>query len=342
MDFSTRVRGRHGMGVKNWKKIVTWQVVGIDEISPPAVAIDVPNYMIRRLAVVSKRGSANMKRVPLTHISLVLGVIRAALRRNILPVFVVDGPPESLKRAPQSELVMKATELYRRFKESGDSWDSTVALALNVSPALRTYFAAEHIKDVCSAVGVPAIGAPSEAEMLCAILCRERLVGSVATNDADAILFGSPHASRKLELTKGQIERTRLVDIEVETGLDLEQLRDLAILCGCDFHKGLKGVGPRKGVTLLQRYGSLVPVLKAKGVRASERESFVLAREVFDEPSHISVKGIEVTIKPPIVPRLVKILTPVMGQERAEVRTADFVRLWKDFGKEQTTIEQWV
>lgn len=329
------------MGVKNWKNLVSWQMVGTDEISPPCVAIDVSNYMIRRMAVVPKHRSANKERVPLTHITLTLGVIRAALRRNILPVFVVDGPPESLKRAPQPDLVYKAVRLYRRFSDSEDPWDSSVALALSESPALRTYFAAEHIKDLCSAVGIPAIGAPSEAEMMCAVLCREGIVGTVASNDADALLFGSPHVSRRLELSKGQAERARLVDMEEATGLDLDQLRDLAILCGCDFHPGLKGVGPRKGVILLQRYGSLVPVLRARGVSVSERESFVRAREVFDEPSHISVSGIEVLIRPPVLPRVVRMLTPVMGRKKAEIRTSDIVRLWKDFGKEQTTMEQW-
>jgi len=330
------------MGVKNWKNLVSWQMVGTDEISPSSVAIDVSNYMIRRMAVVPKPRSADKERVPLTHITLTLGVIRAALRRNILPVFVVDGPPESLKRAPQPDLVYKAVRLYRRFSDSEDPWDSSVALPLYESPALRTYFAAEHIKNLCSAVGIPAIGAPSEAEMMCAVLCREGIVGTVASNDADALLFGSPHVSRRLELSKGQVERARLVDMEEATGLDLDQLRDLAVLCGCDFHPGLKGVGPRKGVILLERYGSLVPVLRARGVSAPDRESFVRAREVFDEPSHISVRGIEVSIRPPVLPRAVRMLTPVMGREKAEVRASDIVRLWKDFGKEQTTMEQWV
>lgn len=330
------------MGVRNWKELVPWRVVDTDEISPPSVAIDVPNYMIRRMAAVSRHRSRNMERVPLTHLTLTIGVIRAALKRNILPVFVVDGPPESLKRAPQPGLVKRAATLYRRFMESEDPWDSSVALALYESPALRTYFAAEHIRDLCSAVGVPAIGAPSEAEMACAVLCREGLVGSVASNDADALLFGSPHVSRKLELTKGQIERARLEDLQEATGLDLGQLRDLAILCGCDFHKGLKGVGPRKGVVLLQRYGGLVPVLKARGVSVSERGSFIKAREVFDEPNYISTNGMEVSIRPPVVSRVVRMLIPAIGREKAEVQAADIVRLWKDFGKEQTTMEQWV
>jgi flap endonuclease-1 len=256
---------------------------------------------------------------------------------------VFDGPPENLKRQPNPQLVAAAHDLYREFIKERNPYNIALSEKLYTSPALRLYFSLFHVKDLCKTFGVPCINAPSEAEMLAAVMCRDGVVGTVASNDADALLFGSPHVTRQLHLSKRKIFRATLDDLQSAIGLDLELLRDLAIVCGCDFHKeGVKGIGPRKGVVLLQRHGGLVGLLKAQGYTASQREEFILAREVFDEPNYLSSSGINVSLRPPMVPSAVRLLGPVLGSEKAEIRVGEAVRLWKDFGRHQTTLEQWV
>jgi hypothetical protein len=224
---------------------------------------------------------------------------------------VFDGPPENLKRQPNPQLVAAAHDLYREFIKERNPYNIALSEKLYTSPALRLYFSL--------------------------------FVGTVASNDADALLFGSPHVTRQLHLSKRKIFRATLDDLQSAIGLDLELLRDLAIVCGCDFHKeGVKGIGPRKGVVLLQRHGGLVGLLKAQGYTASQREEFILAREVFDEPNYLSSSGINVSLRPPMVPSAVRLLGPVLGSEKAEIRVGEAVRLWKDFGRHQTTLEQWV
>jgi len=328
------------MGVKNWD-FTPWQWVEIDELEPRTVAIDAPNYLMRRLSTI-KRGR-QIGRVPLSHIPVTLGLIRASLRTHVLPVLVFDGPPENLKRQPNPQLVAAAHDLYREFVKERNPYDIALSEKLHTSPALRLYFSLFHVKDLCKTLGVPCINAPSEAEMLAAVMCRDGIVGTVASNDADALLFGCPHVTKQLHLSKRKIFRATLDDLQAAIGLDLELLRDLAIVCGCDFHKkGVKGIGPRKGVVLLQRHGGLVGLLKAQGYTASQREEFILAREVFDEPNYLSSSGINVVLRPPMVPSAVRLLRPVLGSEKAETRVGEAVRLWKDFGRQQTTLEQWV
>jgi flap endonuclease-1 len=329
------------LGVKQWD-FIPWRWVDSSEIGRAPVAIDIPNYITRRISVIPRKTSEN-GRIPLNHITVGIGILRAMLRAQILPVFVFDGPPEKFKRTPNSEIALKASLLYNSFKSEGDPYNEKIAEALWKSPALRAYFGAEHLRDLARCVGVPAITAPSEAEMMAAVMCKEGIVCTVVSNDSDTLLFGSPHTTKQLHLSRNLIHRATLNDLLNVIDLELETLRDLAVICGCDFHTaGVKGIGPRRGASLLKRYGSLEVLLKARGFNASSREEFILAREVFDEVNYISVIGINPVFNPPIVPKIIRLLRPVMGSSKAESIAESFIRLWKDYGEVQETLEQWV
>ncbi len=103
-----------------------------------------------------------------------------------------------------------------------------------------------------------------------------------------------------------------------------------------------RSVYTRKGVILLRRHGSLSGVLKAKGYTLSQREDFIRAREVFDEPNYLSVEDYRFTFNPPIVPKLIRSLTPVMSEEAAENTVQKMIKLWKGFGNRQSSLEQWL
>ena len=330
------------MGVKKWNdNVVPWRWCGLEEISPGAISIDVPNYLTRRLTVIKTEKSPD-GRIPLTHVGTFLSIIKSTLSSNILPVLLFDGPPESRKRLPNPELIQSANNIYREFVKEGDPYNEKISSQLLNSRAIRMYFAAAHIKDLSRAIGIPTVTAPSEAEMFAAAMCRDELVKTVVSNDVDALLFGSPHVTKQFQISNRRILRAKLSDIEANMELDLELLRDLAILSGCDFHEGLRRIGPRKGAMLLQRHGSLLDVLKAKGVSHPEREEYIIAREVFDEPNYLSTIGINLRLNPPIIPKLSRFLRMVMSEEAVETTTEKILRLWRGFGSLQSTLEQWL
>lgn len=327
------------MGVKRFN-VVPWAWVESHEIIG-AIAVDAPNYIARRTSVLRRKNS-NRDRVPLEHLFMGFGLIKTALRNKVLPILVFDGPPESLKREPNPELVVEASEVYSQFSREGNPYDEDVAGRLSNSPALRMYFAAAHLRDLGRAMGVPTLTAPSEAEMLCAAMCRNSLVKTVVSNDADALLFGSPHVTNHMELSRGRICRATLRDLEDSLGLSLDKLRDLAVICGCDFYnQGVKGVGPHRGAILLKRFGNLETVLRSRGYTPAEREPLLLAREVFEETAYISPVSQDTTLRPPMVSRLASLLQPCYGQERSETAAEQMVRVWREFGRQQATLEQW-
>lgn len=330
------------MGVKNWRNMIPWEWVESCEIAPGTVVIDVPNYISRRISVI-RAHTKREGRIPLQHVGVAFGLVRSCFKAHVMPIMVFDGPPEKRKRPPNPELVRTANQLYRTFLSEGDPFNEEISGMLWRSPALRLYFAISHLRAMFSLMGVPAIAAPTEAEMFAAVLCRDGIAHSVVSNDSDALLFGSPHVTKQLQLSRSLINRATLSDLETSTGLSLEQLRDLAILCGCDFCKdGVKGIGPRKGSVLLEKHGSLEPVLKAIGVDRTEREDILIARESFDEANYISSSGIRCQLNPPLIPSLLKFLSPVFGINAAEKQIESLVRLWRRFSSHQATLEQWL
>ncbi|MHA1287693.1 MAG: hypothetical protein ACTSPB_09855, partial [Candidatus Thorarchaeota archaeon] len=197
------------MGVKNWGDIIPWTWESSSEISPGTIAIDVPNYLSRRISVI-RQDSRQDGRIPLTHVGIFVSLVKITLSNHVLPVFIFDGPPETRKRNPNPELIQKASELYKIFHQEGNPFNEEIAAELWKSPALRLYFAADHVRDLGRIVGVPVLNAPSEAEMYAAALCRDGAVNTVVSNDADALLFGSPHVTKQIQLSAGKILRTTL------------------------------------------------------------------------------------------------------------------------------------
>src|SRR3989344_1233571 len=122
----------------------------------------------------------------------------------------------------------------------------------------------EESKELVSALGIPIVQAPSEAEGQISSMCKNKLVDFAASQDYDALLFGAPRLVRNLTLSQkrkirgGKIVYTFLELIELEKilkelKLKHEQLIALGILVGTDFNPGgVKGIGPRKALKLIQ------------------------------------------------------------------------------------------
>ena len=132
-------------------------------------------------------------------------------------------------------------------------------------------------KKLLDFLGIPWVQAPSEGEAQVAHLLRTGNVDYGASQDFDTVLFGASKLIRNLTLSgrrklpKQQkwVEVTPEI-IEVEKSfetlnLNREQLVDVAILMGTDFNHGIDGIGPKKGLKLLQECGNAEKALDKIG-----------------------------------------------------------------------------
>ena len=66
-------------------------------------------------------------------------------------------------------------------------------------------------------------------------------------------------------------ERIVLSELLQEHDITHEQLVDLGIMVGTDFHPGIRGIGPKTGLKLIKEFGTIEAVCEAKEKDVPER-----------------------------------------------------------------------
>lgn len=103
-------------------------------------------------------------------------------------------------------------------------------------------------------LGVAVLRAPHDGERYAAALCGAGHADAVATEDFDALVAGAPAVLRKAGSAQAFLHR--LADLDSH-GLTREQLRHVAILCGTDFHPGVKGFGAKTAARMMREHADV-------------------------------------------------------------------------------------
>ncbi|EMP25905.1 Kinesin-like protein KIFC3 [Chelonia mydas] len=122
--------------------------------------------------------------------------------------------------------------------------------------------------------------APAEAEATCAALVKSGKVWCTATEDMDALPFGSLRLVRHLSSKKSrEVEEFSLPAILQKLGMSQEQFVDLCILLGCDYCGKIWRLGPKKALKLLQQHGTIEQVLQNIDPQVHELKQQIEERE---------------------------------------------------------------
>jgi flap endonuclease-1 len=124
-------------------------------------------------------------------------------------------------------------------------------------------------RELLRLLGLPTTQAPAEGEAQAAHMAHGSDVWAAASKDYDTLLFGAPRLVRFLTISgkeflpsAGTFRPIVPEIIELQRQLDAwritrAQLVDLAVLIGTDFNEGVKGIGPKKALRLVQAHGHL-------------------------------------------------------------------------------------
>src|SRR5437879_9830666 len=116
-------------------------------------------------------------------------------------------------------------------------------------------------------MGIPWLEALEDGEAQASFMAAKGDVWAVGSKDYDCLLFGAPILARYLTLTGREYlpskkssrplipELVKLAENLQTLGITREQLVDLALLVGTDFNEGVMGIGPKKGLALIRKYG---------------------------------------------------------------------------------------
>jgi flap endonuclease-1 len=253
--------------------IIASRTLELDDLRGRSLAVDGNGELYQFLALIRLRDGTPLRdskgRITSHLAGLFYRTTRLIADYRLDLVFVFDGRPPALK----------AAEIERR-RSMRQRYEAEHAQALREGDLARAYSKATmtsrltrdmvaEARELLRLMGIPTVEAPGEGEAQAAGMAREGRLWASASKDYDSLLFGAPRLLRFLTLSGKEflpsqgtfrpivpelIEVDRLLD---ELRISREQLVDLAILVGTDFNEGIKGIGPKKALKLVQQHGRL-------------------------------------------------------------------------------------
>jgi len=259
----------------NLRDLVTAEPIELGDLAGERVAVDV--FLNAYQFITSMTGEdgkpLSSEGKPVAHLMGFLDRASMMISEGIDPVFVFDGKPHDLKMGTLEDRRERKIGATARWKAAVDSGDMVAAKKLGPQTAEYTPEMVQETKELFDRMGVVWVDAPMEAEGAAAVRCSRGEVFAVASQDWDTLLYGAPimirnltsHGTRRF----GRVihaERIVLEDLLSSHGISREQLVDLGIMIGTDFHPGFRGVGPKTGLKLIKKHGTLEAVAEQKGL----------------------------------------------------------------------------
>ncbi|XP_076067358.1 flap structure-specific endonuclease 1 isoform X2 [Oratosquilla oratoria] len=245
---------------------------------------------------------------------------------GIKPVYVFDGKPPTMKSgelAKRRERREEAQKALEQAEEAGNQED-VEKFSRRLVKVTRQH--GEEAKTLLSLMGIPFVDAPCEAEAQCAALAKAGKVYAVATEDMDALTFGTPVLLRHMtfsEARKMPIKEFHYDKILGETELTREEFVDLCILLGCDYCDSIKGIGPKRAIELIKNKKSLEEILNSldkKKYSPPEDWPYAEARRLFLEPEVTPADDVELKWTEPNEEELVKFMCEEKGFNEDRIR----------------------
>ncbi|MGB9727230.1 MAG: flap endonuclease-1 [Nitrososphaeria archaeon] len=270
------------MGVK-LSLLLKSEKISLSTLSNKIIAFDANNLLYQFLALVRMPDGALFKdqsgRITSHLLGASLRITRLMVDYQVKPVLVFDGAPNILKLETLEERRMLRAKALKEWEEEMRRGDLRKAFSKAVVSATLSKELVRDSVDMFKLMGLPVIFAPEDAEAQAAYMCERNDVWAVATQDYDALLYGSPKIVRYVTIQGTDFLPSKkivkpltpeLISLDgtlKALGLTREQLVDVAILVGTDFNRGIPRVGPKKAYSLIKMYGRIenIPSDKING-----------------------------------------------------------------------------
>lgn len=259
------------MGVK-FKDIISPEEIKFDDLDGKVVAIDAANVIYQFLSSIRQYDGTPLKdqngRIT-SHFSGILYRTSSLIEKGIKPVYVFDGKSSALKKETQEKRKEIKEESEKKWKEALEEGRVEDARKFAVRSSRMSPEIVEGSKKLIKLMGIPYIQARGEGEAQASYMVARDDAWCVASQDYDCMLFGAPRMVKNLTISGGQ-NNPELIELEkILNNLDItrEQLVDMAIMVGTDFNQGIKGIGAKKGLKLIKKYGDIFHILESLDIQ---------------------------------------------------------------------------
>lgn len=255
------------MGV-NLRELILKHRIELEELQGKKIAIDAFNQLYQYLAVIRQPDGTPLvdsKGNITSHLSGLFYRTVNLLEAGILPCFVFDGRAPLEKAAVQEAREAIREEARKKFAEALEKGELEEARKYAQQTSKLTAEMISESKELISATGLPWVQAIAEGEAQAAYMCTKGHVWAVASQDYDALLFGTPRLVRNLTISgKKKVANTsayketeiELIDLSETLNflqLDIEGLVKVALLIGTDYNpSGVQGIGPKNAIKVVK------------------------------------------------------------------------------------------
>lgn len=320
------------MGV-NLSDIVPVEQKELTDLSGQTLAIDAYNAIYQFLSIIRGPDGTPLKddrgRVT-SHLTGLLYRNINLIEAGIRPAYVFDGHPHVMKAQTLAERSERRSKAHEDWKEAVSEGDIEKARTKATQSSRISNDIVGTSRILLTYLGIPVVQAPEEGEAQAAYMASRGDVWAASSQDFDSLLFGAPRLVRNLNITGRRkmpggkeyrdihIEVVELEKVLQANGLrDREQLIDLCILMGTDYNRGIRGIGPKKGLKLIKEHGTLDRALQAINSTIPDVE---VVREIFQRVEHIDEYKLE--WKPPQRDKIVEFMCGDHGFTEARVNAA--------------------
>ncbi len=265
------------MGV-NLTPLLEPHIIGLSELGGKTVAVDAFNTIYQFLSSIRQPDGTPLKdakgRVT-SHLSGILYRNVSLVEAGVSPVYVFDGVPSRLKAETLRDRAERRTRAKEEHEEALEVGDMERARTKAMQSSRMTDDIVNTSRDLLTHMGIPVVQAPGEGEAQAAYMAKKSDVWASGSQDLDSLLFGAPRLVRNLTFSGRRkmpgrnqyrtvnIEVIELDDILSRIEVSREQLVDMAIMMGTDYHPGIKGIGPKRALGLIKKHGDAASALDA-------------------------------------------------------------------------------
>ncbi len=257
-------------------ELVTKKQISFKDLENKKISVDASQMLYQFLSSIRQAdGTPLMDKNGNTtsHLQGIITRVTNLMQQNVKLAFVFDGKSPLLKVKEQEEREYRKQIADNKLEKAKEEGDEVSMLRYSKQTVRVKREMIDETKELISALGLPVIQAPSEAEAQCAFMNEREDVDFTGSSDYDSLLYNAPKIVRNLTLSSRRRlpsgvyvtvnpELIELKKVLENLGINEDQLLVLAILVGTDFNDGVPKVGPKTALKLVKQYKNFDELFK--------------------------------------------------------------------------------